>query len=81
MLRPGGAVMGFFCTSAVDRAPFTKYEIADDNSLRHRHHPGTGGPKLVLLNRDIIKMFDGLIVSDSFLLKSNTREILLRRRG
>ena len=25
--------------------------------------------------------FDGLIVSDSFLLKSNTREILLRRRS
>ena len=45
------------------------------------HHPGAGGPKHVLLNRDIIKMFDGLIVSDSFLLKSNTREILLRRRG
>jgi len=81
MLRPGGAVMGFFCTSAVASAPFTKYEITDDNSLRHRHHPGTGGPKLALLNRDIIKMFDGLIVSDSFLLKSNTREILLRRRG
>ena len=81
MLRPGGAVMGFFCTSAFDRAPFTKYEIVDDNSLRHRHHPGAGGPKHVLLNRDIIKMFDGLIVSDSFLLKSNTREILLRRRG
>lgn len=81
MLRPGGAVMGFFCTSQADRAPFTKYEIVDETSLRHRHHPGTGGPKHVLLNRDIIKMFDGLIVSDSFLLKSNTREILLRRRG
>ena len=81
MLRPGGAVMGFFCTSAAERAPFTKYEIVDDNSLRHRLHPGTGGPKHVLLNRDIIKMFDGLFVSESFLLKSNTREILLRKRA
>jgi hypothetical protein len=81
MLRPGGAVMGFFCTSSAERALYTKYEIVDETSLRHRHHPGTGGPKYVLLNRDIIKMFDGLIVSDSFLLKSNTREILLRRRG
>jgi hypothetical protein len=81
VLRPGGAVMGFFCTKAVERVPFTKFEIvAESNSLRHRHHPGTGGPKFVLQNRDIIKMFDGLIVSDSFLLKSNTREILLRRR-
>ena len=80
MLRPGGAVMGFFCTAAVQQASFMKYEIADDQSLRHRHHAGAGGAKHVLLNRDIIKMFDGLIVSDSFLLKNNTREILLRRR-
>jgi hypothetical protein len=82
VLRPGGAVMGFFCTKGVDRAPFTKFEIVEaSHSLRHRHHPGTGGPKFVLQNRDIIKMFDGLFVSESFLLKSNTREILLRKRA
>jgi hypothetical protein len=80
MLRPGGAVMGFFCTAAAQQTAFMKYEVADELSLRHRHHAGSGGAKHVLLNRDIIKMFDGLIVSDSFLLKSNTREILLRRR-
>jgi hypothetical protein len=80
LLRPGGAVMGFFCTAASQHAPFMKYGIADDQALRHRHHANPGAPKHVLLNRDIIKMFDGLIVSDSFLLKSNTREILLRRR-
>ena len=81
VLKPGGAVMGFFCTSGVERSPFTKFEIVEENSaLRHRHHPGAGGQKFVLQNRDIIKMFDGLFVSDSFLLKSNTREILLRRR-
>jgi hypothetical protein len=81
MLKPGGAVMGFFCTSSVARSPFTKYEIVDERSLRHRHHPGAGGDRTALQNRDIIKMFDGLIVSDSFLLKNNTREILLRRKS
>jgi hypothetical protein len=82
MLRPGGSVMGFFCSTAAPvKAPFTKYEIADEKSLRHRPHAGAGGAKHVLLNRDIIKMFDGLVVSDSFLLKSNTREILLKRRS
>ena len=82
MLRPGGSVMGFFCSSATPvKAPFTKYEIADEKSLRHRPHAGAGGAKHVLLNRDIIKMFEGLVVSDSFLLKSNTREILLKRRS
>src|SRR5918995_759748 len=42
MLRPGGAVMGFFCTTAVERSSFTKFEIIDEHSLRHRHHPGVG---------------------------------------
>ena len=81
VLRPGGAVMGFFCTKAVDRASFTKFEILEEtSSLRHRHHAGTGGAKFVLQNRDIIKMFEGLFVAESFLLKSNTREILLRKK-
>ncbi len=82
VVRPGGAVMGFFCTKPIDRSAFTKYEIIEESSsLRHRHHPGTGGPKFVLQNRDIIKMFEGLSVAESFLLKSNTREILLRKRA
>lgn len=81
MLRPGGAVMGFFTTAANDRAAFTKFEVVDDASLRHKHHPGAGGRKHVLLNRDVIRAFEGLVVSDSFLLKTNTREILLRRKA
>ena len=81
MLRPGGAVMGFFCTSGVERSPFTKFEIVDDHTLRHRYHPGVGGKKQSLQNRDIIKMFDGLVVADSFLLKNNTREMLLRKKA
>jgi hypothetical protein len=80
LLRPGGAVVGFFCTAAAERAPFTKFEIVDDHTLRHRHHPGTGGPKFPLANRDIIRMFEGLTVADSFLLKNSTREILLRKK-
>jgi len=82
VLRPGGAVMGFFCTKTVERSPFTKFEVVEaTQSLRHRPHSGAGGAKFVLQNRDIIKMFDGLYVSESFLLKSNTREILLRKRA
>ena len=80
MLKPGGAVMGFFCTSPVERAAFTKFEIVDDKTLRHRYHAGVGGKKQSLPNRDIIRMFEGLVVSDSFLLKNSTREILLRKK-
>ena len=81
LLKPGGAVMGFFCTSNADRSPFTKYEIIDETTLRHRQHAGVGGRKVALQNRDIIRMFEGLVVSDSFLLKNSTREILLRKKG
>ena len=84
VLKPGGAVMSFFCTSIkpMERFPFSKYEIVEATaSLRQRHHPGSGGQKFVLQNRDIIRMFEGLAVAESFLLKSNTREILLRKRA
>jgi predicted SAM-dependent methyltransferase len=80
ILKPGGAVMGFFSSAAVPRAPFTKFEIVDEQNLRHKHHPGAGGPKQPHQNRDILKMFDGLAVAESFLLKNNTREILLRKK-
>lgn len=80
LLRPGGAVIGFFCTAAAERAPFTKFEIVDEQSLRHRHHPGAGGTKTPLANRDVIRMFEGLAVAESFLLKNSTREMLLRKR-
>jgi hypothetical protein len=80
MLKPGGTVMGFFCSIPVEQATFMKYEIVDDTSLRHRQHPGAGGAKRVLQNRDIIRMFEGLTVSDSFLLKGSTREMILKRR-
>ena len=66
MVRPGGAVMGLFCTAAnTDHLPFTKYEIVDDNNFRHRLHPGVGGVRRAVQNRDIIRMFEGLVVSDS----------------
>lgn len=81
MVRPGGAVMGLFATAAKsEHMSFTKYEIVDDANLRHRQHGGVGGVKKAIQNRDIIRMFEGLSVSDSFLLKSNIREMLLRRR-
>jgi predicted SAM-dependent methyltransferase len=79
LLRPGGAIMGYFAISNVERSTYTKYEIVNDQSLRHRPHPGAGA-RHAHPNRDIIKMFEGLVVAESFLLKNNCREILLRKR-
>jgi hypothetical protein len=80
LIRPGGAVLGFFSTAASLQPLYTKYVIIDEQQLRHRTYAGSRARELVLLNRDIIRMFDGLLVSDSFLLKINTREILFRKR-
>jgi len=79
MLRPGGAIMGYFAISDVERSNFMKYEIVDDQSMRHRQHTGSGA-RHAHPNREIIRMFEGLTVAESFLLKNNSREILLRKK-
>ena len=79
MLRPGGAIMGYFAISDVERSNFMKYEIVDDQSMRHRQHVGSGA-RHAHPNREIIRMFEGLTVAESFLLKNNSREILLRKK-
>ena len=48
-------------------------------NLKHRPYPAARGRQAILLNRDIIRLFAGLRVSDSFLLKNNLREILFRK--
>lgn len=79
LLRPGGALLGFFGTADAANTHYTKYVIVDDFNLRHRPYAAAQCKQRALLNRDIIKMFEGLLVSDSFLLKNNTREILFRK--
>ena len=79
VLRPEGALLGFFGTAQPRDTQYTKYIIADEVNLRHRPYPATRGRQSILLNRDIIKLFPSLRVSDSFLLQNNLREILFRK--
>ncbi len=79
IVRPGGAVFGFFGTTEREHAHYTKFVIAEDDRVRHRPYAATAARTHVLLNRDIIRMFDGLQVVEQFLLKSSTREILFRK--
>jgi hypothetical protein len=79
VLRPDGALLGFFGSAPSHEARYTKFVIVDDVNLKHRSYPATRGRQAVLLNRDIIRLFSGLRVSDSFLLKNNLREILFRK--
>jgi hypothetical protein len=48
-------------------------------NLRYRPYPASRGRQASLQNRDIIRLFPNLRVSDSFLLQNNIREILFRK--
>jgi hypothetical protein len=79
LLRPEGALLGFFGTTQARDTCYTKYVIIDPLTLQYRTC-GTGrGRQSILLNRDIIRLFSALRVSDSFLLQNNLREILFRK--
>ena len=79
VLKVDGALLGFFSTATAREATFTKYVVVDDVSLRHRTYGPQRTRTRVLQNRDIIKLFERLRVSDSFLLQTNVREILFRK--
>jgi hypothetical protein len=80
VLRPDGALLGFFRAAATSKdTNYTKFVVADELNLKHRAYPAARGRQAVLLNRDIIRMFPGLRVTDSFLLLNNLREILFRK--
>jgi hypothetical protein len=79
VLRPDGALLGFFGTAQARDSRYTKYIIVDEVNLKHRTYAAARGRQAILLNRDIIRLFSGLRVSDSFLLQNNLREILFRK--
>jgi hypothetical protein len=79
VLRPEGALLGFFSNTQPRDRTYTKYVIADDTNLKHRTYAATRGRQSVLMNRDVIRLFSGLRVSDSFLMMNNIREILFRK--
>lgn len=79
VLKSNGALLGFFATAHPREAPLTKFIVVDDSTLRHRHYAPLRMRQPVLQNRDIIKLFGRLRVSDSFLLHTLVREILFRK--
>ena len=81
MVRPDGALLGFFGTAQPRETRYTKYVVVNEVNLRHRSYQAARGRQAILPNRDIIRLFSGMRVSDSFLLQNNLREILFRKPG
>lgn len=79
LLRPGGCLLGFFSTTDSTELVYTKYIVVDDSTLQYKTYPARRPRHRGLLNGDIIKLFKDLKVTDSFLMKSNLREMLFRK--
>jgi hypothetical protein len=79
LLRPEGALLGFFSTTDGRPQMYTKFMVVDESSLRHRTYAASRPRQKVLQNRDINKMFEGLRVTESFLMKNSVREILFKK--
>lgn len=82
ILAPDGVLLAFF--NATEPKPdwpvaYTKHLVIDPSTLKHRTYPATRGKQRPLLNRDIVRMFEPLRVSEQFLLKTNHREVLFRK--
>ena len=81
ILRPGGVALAFFSTAPPrpEHALYTKRVIVDETTVEHRDYPAARGKQTPQLNRDIIRMFEPLRVSEQFLLKMNVCEMLFRK--
>lgn len=79
LLRPGGVLYGFFGATQGDLTHYTRFVVESAGSLRLRAMPATPTKRHVIVTRDIIRMFAGLVVAESVLLKSNARETLFRK--
>jgi hypothetical protein len=82
ILKPDGALLAFFRTSEPppnEKPAFTRHVVVDQANLQHRPYPAARGKLKPLLNRDIQRMFEPLRITEQFLLKTNTREVLFRK--
>ena len=86
VLRPDGVLLAFFRTTeppAGDKTAaataYTRHVVVDRNTLQHRTYAGARAKQRPFVNRDIQRMFEPLRITEQFLLKTNTREVLFRK--
>lgn len=81
MLKPDGVAFAVFNASEPTPGPatYTKHIVVDPMNLKQRPYPSSRSRQRPILNRDIIRMFEPLRVTEQFLLKTNIREVLFRK--
>jgi cyclopropane fatty-acyl-phospholipid synthase-like methyltransferase len=82
ILKPDGVLLAFFVTAEPQpgaKPEYTRHIVVDETHLQHRPYAAARGKQRPMPNRDIQRMFEELRVTEQFLLKSNLREVLLRK--
>jgi len=79
ILKPGGLLYAFFSGSAGQMSHYTRFVVESRTELRLKTVPGSPCARQAYVIRDIDKMFAGLTVVESVLLKSQSRETLFRK--
>ena len=81
LLRPGGVLFALFNATLEPPATktYTRFVVVDDSTIQHRPYAGSRAKQRPLQNRDIQRIFEPLRITEQFLLKTNTREVLFRK--
>ena len=79
ILRPGGLLYAFFSGTSGACSQYTRFIVEGRSDLRLKSAPATAGTRQAYVVRDIDRMFTGLTVVESVLLKSQSRETLFRK--
>ncbi|HEY1301928.1 MAG TPA: class I SAM-dependent methyltransferase [Vicinamibacterales bacterium] len=83
VLKPDGVVLAFFSTTQPQpgmQPEYTRHVVVTPTALQYRACPAARGRQRPLPNRDIQLMFEPLRVAEQFLLKTNRREVLFRKK-
>ncbi len=79
VLRSRGVLLASFGNERRQAEGHTNYEIVSRSELRHHFQGGTARQLRVLQSREVIQMFEELTVAESFLLKTQAREVIFRK--
>jgi hypothetical protein len=79
LLKPGGILYAFFGSKPETLTRYNRFVVQACDRMVLRPTAATSVPRNVLVTRDINRMFAGLVVAESVLLKSNARETLFRK--
>lgn len=79
LLKPGGVLYAFFGQKPETLTHYNRFVVEARDRMVLKPAPATATPRHVLVNRDINRMFEGLTVTESVLLKSNARETMFRK--